>query len=99
MKEIIEVSVTQDNIDNGIRDCMNSCPVALAIKDKYYSDISEVYVELETISVDWIDGSESQYQVTEEVSDFIIDFDLWEDVMPFSFKVMKFPDVCELTDE
>ena len=78
----IRIHVTQEHIDNGIRDSCLQCPIALALLEAL--PIHDVWVHKEEISI--FDATSNKvYGPNLQVRDFITRFDAGEEVEPFSF--------------
>ena len=75
----LHINVTQDHIDNGVKDNCKQCPVALAIIEQY-PDSKMVKVFPDYIKIDT-----NYYNVQESLSDFVFDFDMEEPEKPFAF--------------
>ena len=77
------ITVTKDHIDQGITSSKTSCPIALALIEKFHSG---VYV-----TDDWscilYGGKLLQYKNPYSVGTFIGKFDRSENVEPFSFEL------------
>lgn len=78
----MQVSVTQEDIDLGIRGSTQHCPVARAMTRAGFLGIS-VCPSLLT----WRVGlGRNGFDAPEHVTEFIFTFDAWHSVLPFEFK-------------
>lgn len=75
----MKINVTQRDIEKGLREDPNSCPVARAIKRRGFEDVS---VKTQVI---WIGCR--KYNPPEIVEDFIERFDKGDTVQPFKFEL------------
>lgn len=86
MKESIEVIVTREDIEKGVPESDELCPVALAVKRLFGFDW--VYVGIGGCFID-IDNSEGKrFSLPIEARDFIRDFDNGKEVNPFIFMAL-----------
>jgi hypothetical protein len=85
--DTITITVTQDDIDNGVRAAPCLCPIALAAQRKY----PYVSVGTFTISVGADASREKVYRMPLKASRFIEDFDQGRLVEPFTFTARKCP--------
>jgi len=83
----IKVDVLQDDIKKGKPRCPCVCPIALAVKRA---------VEVDTIAIwgrglNYINGI--KYRLCDTGSDFVYNFDKYEEVKPCSVVLTKFEDI------
>jgi len=89
----ITISVTQDDINSGVREDCNKCPVARAISRHFPGEW--VSVTGDTVSIydnydteeDYYSGCVADYYLPESVAQFVSDFDKGKTVMPFEFVI------------
>ncbi len=74
--EALEIEVTQLDIDNGVKNSVCSCPIALAIKR--CCNVEEATVRFYTATIKGVD-----YVLPAQASGFIARFDAGEWVTPF----------------
>jgi hypothetical protein len=80
----IKVQVTQECIDNGVKDKCRECPVAQALIKAGF-DTPEVYSDKIQY---WVNNDHvSAWACTEEVTDFIELYDDGNPVKPFEFEM------------
>ena len=80
--DVIKFQVTQADIESGIRDDANTCPIAIAFKREY----SRQNVEVDDRGLSDIDNYGWKYDFPEEVSKWVIDFDAGEPVLPIEVR-------------
>jgi hypothetical protein len=76
----MKIEVTDEHIKNGICKDANNCPIALAIRETLNLDADEVEVDGIFIEVEG-----RNFDTTDEIDDFIEDFDSGTPVYPFTF--------------
>jgi hypothetical protein len=72
------INVTQADIDQGAPDCVDNCPIALAI----IRAVGHPYVAVDRLHAK-VSGREYRLPVTAQC--FILDFDAGDSVAPFTF--------------
>ncbi len=77
------VTVTQDDINRGVRQHNERCPIARALRRA--TGIRDISVGLQTVSFKSIWAAQLSYRVWE----FIWDFDHGRYVRPFSFRIVN----------
>jgi hypothetical protein len=85
--DLIHISVTKADIDNGYTICGKLCPVALAVRravpESDYIFVGAEYIVVRIPSTDGSRYSERIYRLTDEIADFIDNFDHGHEVAPF----------------
>lgn len=86
----ITIHITEEDIKNGTRDNVTSCPVALAFKRR----LPEFKVRATTYAVylyevDEFDKWDTFYEAPQEVTDFMRSFDKGEKVYPFDVTLTR----------
>ncbi len=79
----MKVSVTAEDIANGIRKNCRGCPVALATQRTY--ETAYVWVNTESITIDYQDPR--IVKTPSDVKRFVLKFDAGEPVFPFEFEL------------
>jgi len=74
-------NVTWDDIERGVRDTANKCPIALAYERKFGSHC-EVYPE------GWLINSSTSYQLGQSVCIAIRIYDKWGIMQPMEVELM-----------
>jgi hypothetical protein len=83
MSNTLKIHVTQEDIDNGIRDDALKCPIARAIKRVVSS-----FLSVSGYDINFDDGFNFlRIPPPEKVTDFIIAFDAGDPVEPFDFEL------------
>lgn len=72
----IEIPITRDHINKGVRHKCGECPIALAVSEKFHGEVS---VDVEAIVIQY-EKSMKVFQVPIEAKVFIHRFDNWGDV-------------------
>jgi hypothetical protein len=81
--EKVEIEVTQADIDHGVRDSCESCPIALAL-NRACPGRGPATVDTDSFYFDWFS---EVYMLTREAQKFIKKFDDGDPVGPISFDV------------
>ena len=77
----IKVEVTQEDINNGVRQDGDNCPIACALKRLVKSPEVEDDIEFD------LDGIRYVARIPDKASEFISKFDNAVNVLPFSFEI------------
>jgi hypothetical protein len=95
LPDILHISVTRSDIDDGRVSCATRCPVAQAIRRAVpESDYASVSIDCIVVDIPSADGDGTysrMYQLTEEITDFIYHYDNGHDVAPFEADVAAMP--------
>ena len=77
----MEIQITQQDIDNGRRDHVAGCAIALGLKHEFAYEIS--------VSRGWIWIGKDYYRPTPEVRHWIADFDRGKPVKPITIELVQ----------
>ena len=82
--EKVKIQVTQEHIEHGIPNNCSCCPIALAVQEVFPRQIVEVGQFDLTVG-----GTKRhlEYELPEEASDFVEQFDMGHYVRPFDFEL------------
>jgi hypothetical protein len=90
LPDVLHISVTKADIDDGRPSDPHRCPIALAIR-RAVPDSDYVFMSIDyiTVGVPRTDGSRYSriYRLTEEIGDFIYHYDNGHEVAPFEADV------------
>ena len=78
----MEIQITQQDIDNGIRRNASNCAIAVGLKQEFAYDISVT---------DVIRIGNDPYQATPEVVRWFLDFDRGRPVKPITIELVSYP--------
>ena len=78
----MEIQITQQDIDNGIRRNASNCAIAVGLKGEFAYDISVT---------DVIRIGNDPYQATPEVVRWFLDFDRGRPVKPITIELVSYP--------
>ena len=85
MNQPITVTVTQDDIDGGVRDDGWNCPVARSCRRVFGRPCYAVPKSIMVLK-DWYSGHDYVFRnIPKSVQSFIADFDARKPVQPFTF--------------
>ena len=79
----MKIQITQQAIDNGMRDHAFGCPIALVLQQEFAYEIS--------VSGEWIWIGKDYYRGTPEVRCWISDFDRGKPVKPITIELVITP--------
>ena len=77
----MEIEITQQDIDNGRRNHVAGCAIALGLKHDFAYELS--------VSLGWIWIGKDYYRTTPEVRRWIADFDRGKPVKPITIEVVQ----------
>lgn len=89
MSETIEIDVTQDDINRGVRNNPWHCPISSAVKRRFkrrFKLNSEVTTDRNSCHI-CSEGGCCWFRLDDTASQFILDFDMGQPVSPFKFTV------------
>lgn len=87
----MQITVTAEHIKNGIRRDACNCPIALAIKEKFY----DTHVTPDLIQIKKEKGNHwTNYKPTQKMMIFISHFDNRLTVLPTIFEIHKIKDTA-----
>ena len=102
----MKIKVTQEDIDNGHRDTLENCPIALAVvrelklDTKGKKDIVAVYGEGNGVHI-WRGQQEYSYKLPKNIEAVIKSFDGGDKIEPFEFEMelkYEFETFCRYQD-
>lgn len=85
----VKVTVTAEDITQGTRFDVYTCPIALAFK-RAFPKVHSSYVGIDAAFVEATENTKenaNHYPLSTEAIDFVYDFDHGKDVKPFSFEI------------
>jgi len=96
MVDAVHIQVTQDHIDKGEKDDICKCPVALALRERYPNATvdGQEYRLAHYNGLDFYKHGTRYYSHSQDVIDWIADFDNDNGVEPFVFIIQ--PHVVEI---
>ena len=80
---MMKIEITQQDIDNGMKDRVDGCAIALGLKHEFTYEIS--------VAPGWIWIGKDWYQATPEVDRWIADFDKGKPVKPITIELVQSP--------
>lgn len=84
----MKIHVTQEDIDLGVRQDCNQCPICLALR-KHFKDVNGVWVDGTRIIVSYSEGKKESVEMVavppRSVSRFVGRVDQGKKVKPFNF--------------
>lgn len=84
----MQIKVTQEHIDKGVKGVARKCPIALALKEATHLNAS-IWLQIHLKPYDWQSGDSYEYDglTPPDVFRKLQYFDLTKEMQPFTFEI------------